>query len=151
MAQQAHDATRGPSARPVAIILAAGVARRLAPLTDYTQKALLPVRRRPLLPSMLDALHAAGERQAVIPGGDLVGEGIGFFKCGAEAGPDLVHLLERVIEESHGLCEYEDALHLFVSRHHVQAVDVTGLPWTEVDFAEDLRRAQSEVFPAIAR
>ena len=60
-------------------------------------------------------------------------------------------LLELVIEESRGLCEYEDALHLLVSRQHVQAVDVTGLPWTEVDFAEDLRRAQTEVFPEIAR
>ena len=35
-------------------------------------------------------------------------------------------------------------------RQRVEAVDVTGLPWTEVDFAEDLHRAQSEVYPAIA-
>ena len=82
---------------------------------------------------------------------DRVGEGIGFFKCGAEAGPELVRLLEQVIEQSHGLCEYEDALHLFVTGQHVEAVDVTGLPWTEVDFVEDLRRAETEVFPAIAR
>jgi choline kinase len=41
-------------------------------------------------------------------------------------------------------------LHLLVSRQRVEAVGVTGLPWTEVDFAEDLRRAQSVVFPAIA-
>jgi choline kinase len=32
-----------------------------------------------------------------------------------------------------------------------EAVDVTGLPWTEVDFVEDLRRAEAEAFPAIAR
>jgi len=56
-----------------------------------------------------------------------------------------------VIEESRGMCEYEDALHLLVSRQPVQAVDVTGLPWTEVDFVEDLRRAQVEVFPEIVR
>ena len=82
---------------------------------------------------------------------DRIGEGIGFFKCGAEAGPVLVQLLEHVIEQSHGLCEYEDALHLFLTRQHVEGVDVTGLPWTEVDFVEDLRRAEAEVFPAIAR
>jgi len=63
----------------------------------------------------------------------------------------LVRLLEQVIEESHGLCEYEDAVHLFLALQHVEGVDVTGLPWTEVDFAEDLRRAHAEVFPAIAR
>jgi choline kinase len=30
-------------------------------------------------------------------------------------------------------------------------VSVTGLPWTEVDFVENLQRAQSEIFPAIAK
>jgi len=247
-----------PEHEVTAIILAAGVARRLAPLTDHTQKSLLPVGGRAILARMLEALHAVGVRRAVIVVGhcadqvralaasappgmtiqcvdnpayqkgsalslyctrdvivreptlimdadvvfpreflrrlvgstaaqaflidqgfadtgeevkiylrgdrvialgkkvvpaawDRVGEGIGFFKCGANAGPDLVRLLEQVIDESQGLCEYEDALHLLVSRQHVQAVDVTGLPWTEVDFAEDLHRAQSEVFPAIAR
>jgi choline kinase len=241
-----------------AVILAAGVARRLAPLTDHTQKSLLPVAGRAILARMLEALHAVGVRRAVLivghcadqvralvasaPPGmtvecvhnpayqkgsvlslltardvilrestlimdadvvfpreflrrlvaspapnallidrsfadtgeevkiytqgdrvialgkkvtpatwDLVGEGIGFFKCGAEAGPDLVRLLEHVSDESQGLCEYEDALHLIVSRQRVAAVDVTGLPWTEVDFVEDLRRADAQVFPQIAR
>jgi choline kinase len=29
--------------------------------------------------------------------------------------------------------------------------DVTGLPWVEIDFAEDVRRARDEVLPAIRR
>jgi choline kinase len=241
-----------------AIILAAGVARRLAPLTDHTQKSLLPVGGRAILARMLDALHAVGVRRVVIvvghcadqvraltataPAGiaiecienpayqkgssmslycarevitreptlimdadvvfpreflrrlvdapapqaflidegfadtgeevkiyvrdervvalgkkvvpaawDRVGEGIGFFKCGPAAGRELIGLLEQVIDDSQGICEYEDALHLLVSRQRVAAVGVTGLPWTEVDFAEDLHRAQSEIFPAIAK
>ena len=245
-------------ARTVAIILAAGVARRLAPLTDHTQKSLLPVEGRAILARMLDALNAVGVRHVVIvvghcadqvralattaPSGmtiecvhnpayqkgssmslycardviareptfimdadvvfpreflrrlvaspaaqaflidegfsdtgeevkiyvkndrvvalgkkvvpeawDRVGEGIGFFKCGAETGRDLIGLLEQVIDDSQGICEYEDALHLLVRRQPVEAVSVTGLPWTEVDFAEDLRRAQSEIFPKIAK
>ena len=240
-----------------AVILAAGVARRLAPLTDHTQKSLLPVGGRPILARMLDALHSAGVNQVVIMVGhcadqverltqsappglsvqcihnpeyrkgsalslyaardivasrptlimdadvvfpreflrrlvgstagnallidrgfgdtgeevkvyvregrvialgkkvvpeawDQVGEGIGFFKSDTTAGTDLVGLLERVIDQSGGLCEYEDALHLLVARLHVGAVDVTGLPWTEVDFAEDLRLAQSTIYPKIA-
>lgn len=247
-----------PDSSVTAIILAAGAARRLAPLTDHTQKSLLQVGGRAILAWMLEALHAAGVRDVVIVVGhcadqvtalaaaapegltvrtiynpdyqkgsslslycardvisrgptlimdadvvfppeflrrlvgspaanaflidrgfadtgeevkfylqgdrvialgkkvvpaawDRVGEGIGFFKCGAEAGPELVRLLEQVIDASGGLCEYEDALHLLVSRQPVQAVDVTGLPWTEVDFAEDLRRAEAEIFPDIAR
>jgi len=244
--------------RVTAIILAAGVARRLAPLTDHTQKSLLSVGGRPILARMLDALHAVGVRHVVIvvghcadqvralaatappamtiecvdnpayqkgsslslycardlitreptlimdadvvfpreflrrllgsaapqaflidesfaetgeevkiyvqgdrvialgkkivpPAWDRVGEGIGFFKCGPAAGRDLITLLEHVIDESQGVCEYEDALHLLVSRRHVEAVGVSGLPWTEVDFAEDLYRAESEVYPTIAR
>ena len=97
-----------------------------------------------------DRVIALGKK--VVPRAwDRIGEGIGFFKCGPEAGRELVGLLAQVIDESQGGCEYEDALHLLVSRQRVEAVDVTGLPWTEVDFAEDLHRAQSEVYPAIAR
>jgi choline kinase len=72
-------------------------------------------------------------------------------KSSASAGTLLVQLLEQVIDESRGLSEYEDALHLLTAREPVHAVDVTGLPWTEVDFAEDLRRARATVFPEIAR
>ena len=49
-----------------AIILAAGVARRLAPLTDHTQKSLLPVGGRAILARMLEALHAVGVRHVVV-------------------------------------------------------------------------------------
>jgi choline kinase len=238
-----------------AIILAAGVARRLAPLTDTTHKCLLPVGGRPLLARMLDALAGAGIRETVIvvghcadqvreragrrvgnmgiryvdnpdyargsvlslyaarqflaeptlvmdadvlfprellhrllatpapsallvdrgfndtgeevkiytrgervialgkkvvpPAWDAVGEGVGFFKCGAEAGPEFVRMLARVIAEGSGIEEYEDALHLLMARRHVGWVDVTGLPWTEIDFAEDLRRAETDVLPRV--
>jgi choline kinase len=240
-----------------AIILAAGVARRLAPLTDRTHKCLLPVGDRPLLARMLGALEAVGVSETVLVVGhcadqvrgvagrrlgrmrisyvenpdytrgsvlslyaarahlaepalimdadvlfpreflrrllaapapsaflvdlgfqdtgeevkyytrgdrvialgkkvvpeswERVGEGVGFFKCGAEAARALVPLLERAIADSGGRCEYEDAYHLLVQDHHVGWVDVTGLPWTEIDFAEDLRRARDEVLPHVVR
>ncbi len=238
-----------------AIILAAGVARRLAPLTDKTHKALLPVGGRPLLGRMLAALADCGIRQTVIVVGhcadqvraiagsrlgrmtiryidnraytkgsvlslyaarehmaeptlvmdadvlfpreflrrllavpapsallldrgfadtgeevklyargdrvialgkkvvpdayDTVGEGVGFLKCGAEAGPEFVRAMEQVIASGDGLNEYEDALHMVLQRAHVSWVDITGLPWTEVDFAEDLERAE-KLLPRLA-
>jgi hypothetical protein len=48
-------------------------------------------------------------------------------------------------------CEFagEDALHRLLARVPVGWVDVTGLPWTEVDFAEDLRRAETQILPKI--
>ena len=240
-----------------AVILVAGRAQRLAPLTDRTHKALLPVGGRPILAWMLEALHTAGIRRTVLvvghcadqvldlaahgPDGmtiesrhnpeyakgsalslyaardvlgrptlimdadvvfpseflvrllgsvepnaflidedfhdtgeevkiyvqagrvialgkkvvpeawDAIGEGIGFFKCGPDAGRVLVALLEQVIAESNGACEYEDALHLLVGRERVGALGIGGLPWTEVDFAADLHHARTVVFPRIAQ
>jgi choline kinase len=53
-----------------------------------------------------DRVIALGKK--VVPEAwDAVGEGVGFFKCGAEAGPHFVRYLERVIEESRGMNEYE--------------------------------------------
>ncbi len=238
-----------------AIILAAGVARRLAPITDKTHKALLPVGGRPLLLRMLGALADSGIRESIIVIGhcgdqvraiagnrlgrmgiryvenpeyakgsvlslyaarahmdepvlvmdadvlfpreflrrllavpapsallldkgfadtgeevklytrgdrvialgkktlpeawESVGEGVGFFKCGAAAGPEFVRAMEHVIATGDGLNEYEDALHILLQRTHVGWVDVTGLPWTEIDFAEDLQRAEDEVLPRV--
>src|SRR5262245_1815121 len=80
---------------------------------------------------------------------DTEGVGVGFFKCGESAGRDLVVLLDRLIADGGGACEYEDALHLLAGARLLRAVDVTGLPWTKVELAEDLRRAERVVFPLI--
>ena len=80
---------------------------------------------------------------------ESVGEGVGFFKCGAAAGPEFVTAMEHVIATGDGLNEYEDALHILLQRVHVGSVDVTGLPWTEIDFVEDLQRAEDEVLPRV--
>ena len=239
-----------------AVILAAGVARRLAPLTDHTHKCLFPVGGRSLLDRMLDSLAANGVDESVLVVGhcqdqvrraaglargamrigyvenpdyqkgsilslwraretmlrdstlimdadvlfpdrflrglidapapsallldrgfqdsgeevklyavgervialgkkfvpeawDVVGEGVGFFKCSAAHAPEYIGLLEASIQETGGANEYEDALHCLLARVPVGWVDVTGLPWTEVDFAEDLRRAETQILPKI--
>jgi choline kinase len=239
-----------------AVILVAGVARRLAPLTDSTQKALLPVGGRSLLDRMLEGLAGCGVEESVLVVGhcqdqvrraagsssgamrisyvenpayhkgsilslwcaretmlsdstlvmdadvlfperfltrliatpapsallldrgfrdtgeevklyavgdriialgkkvvpdawDVIGEGVGFFKCGAAHAREYIRLLEESIQETGGANEYEDALHRLLARVPVGWVDVTGLPWTEVDFAEDLRRAEIQILPKI--
>jgi choline kinase len=241
-----------------AILLAAGVARRLAPLTDHTHKCLLPIGSRSLLDRMLEALAACGVAESVIVVGhcqdqvraaagttrsgmriryvenpeyqkgsilslwcargtlledstlvmdadvlfpriflerliaspaasallldrgfsdtgeevklyavadrvialgkkfvpekwEVIGEGIGFFKCSPEHAPEYIRLLAESIQETGGANEYEDALHRLLARVPVGWVDVTGLPWTEVDFAEDLGRANVEILPKIER
>ena len=76
-------------------------------------------------------IYTRGERvialgKKIVPEAwEAVGAGVGFFKCGAEAAPELVRLLRRVIDEGDGLNEYEDALHLLVTRRHVGWADLS--------------------------
>ena len=55
----------------IAVILAAGMAKRLRPLTDNTPKCLLDVKGRSLLERSMDAIVAAGVRDFVIVTGYL--------------------------------------------------------------------------------
>lgn len=76
---------------------------------------------------------------------DLVGEGVGFFKIDAASLPALRACIDRADPEG----DYEKALDEFVGEHGAQYVLVGGRPWTEIDFPEDLRRAQSEILPRL--
>jgi len=49
-----------------AMILAAGLGERLAPLTDAVPKALIPVRGRPLLAHVMERLVAAGATRLIV-------------------------------------------------------------------------------------
>ena len=94
---------------------------------------------------------AIGKKVPEPPPHDTVGEGIGFFKCAADHGPVLRECMAEVLQDQSRYREYEDAIDLLLRRAHVGWVDVGGLPWTEIDFAEDLRRAEEEVLPLIQR
>jgi NDP-sugar pyrophosphorylase family protein len=49
-----------------AMIFAAGIGTRLAPITDRLPKALVPVRGRPLLGHVMDRLVAAGTKRLIV-------------------------------------------------------------------------------------
>jgi choline kinase len=94
---------------------------------------------------------AMGKKVIEPPPHDTVGEGIGFFKCAAAHGPALRDCMEEVLRDESRYHEYEDAIDLLLQRVHVGWVDVGGDPWTEIDFVEDLRRAEEHVLPLIRR
>ena len=98
-----------------------------------------------------DRVIALGKK--VVPEAwDAVGEGVGFFKCGAEAGPEIVRCLSPGDRgEPAGSASTKTRINLLVPARHVGWLDVTGLPWTEIDFVEDLRRAESDVLPHVVR
>jgi choline kinase len=82
---------------------------------------------------------------------DFVGESIGFFKIGPE---DLPMLIEETRARSAGSDvrdSYDDVLRAMVLAGRFGFEDVTGLPWTEIDFPGDLARARDEVLPRMER
>ena len=100
-------------------------------------------------------LYARGPRVVAMgkkvmpPAYDVVGEGVGFFKCGARDTELLRDCIEATRRAAGEGSEYEDALDRLLRRVEVGWVDVGGLAWTEIDFPEDLRRAEREVLPKI--
>lgn len=77
-------------------------------------------------------------RRGKLPGFDVVGEGVGFFKIDRAALPAL----RACIDASDPDGDYEAALDLFVAEHGAQYVDVGGRAWTEIDFPDDYETAK---------
>jgi choline kinase len=48
-----------------------------------------------------------------------------------------------------GRASYDDVLRVLVKAGRFGLVEATGVPWTEIDFPEDVARARREVFPAV--
>lgn len=82
---------------------------------------------------------------------DLLGEWPGFVKLSAPAGHALVSIMRELIEDGQLDAPMEDALRDLILRHPdmLQWEDITGLPWIEIDFAQDLERARAEILPQI--
>lgn len=96
------------------------------------------------------ALHIARSREASTQTGwDLTGEGVGFFKLDRHDSRALVETMRTMIAAGQDRVEYEAALDVFMKDHVAGYEPVGDLPWTEIDFAEDVEKAQTDVLPAI--
>jgi len=85
-------------------------------------------------------------RRGRLPGFEVVGEGVGFFKVDRASLPAL----RKAVEASDPDSDYEKALDRFVGEHGADYVLVAGRPWTEIDFEQDLERARRDILPRIA-
>jgi choline kinase len=83
------------------------------------------------------------------PDWDLVGESIGFFKCGPRHAEDMRAALEAHVAAGHRNTEYEAVYDKFLDDHEVGVVDVAAAPWTEIDFEEDVLKARDSILPKI--
>jgi len=82
---------------------------------------------------------------------DLIGESVGFFRFGPGCAAIIAEECRRFDEEGLGDAPHEEALRNVLLREPQSFgfEDVSGLPWIEIDFPEDVLRAETEVLPAI--
>ena len=79
------------------------------------------------------------------------GEAVGFLRLSSEAAEVLRGILEEFIETGKDSLEYEDAFRELAGEVPIGVVEVGDLPWIEIDFEEDVKRARSSVLPALER
>lgn len=83
------------------------------------------------------------------PGFELQGESVGFLKLSADAAALLETLLARRVAAGHTRIEHEEVYPDLLARVEVGFERVDGLPWTEIDFPEDVVRAEREILPRL--
>jgi len=82
---------------------------------------------------------------------DTIGESVGFFRFGPENAATIAGECARFDAEGLADAPHEEALRnvLLNQPESFGFEDVSGLPWIEIDFPEDVVRAAEEVLPAI--
>lgn len=76
---------------------------------------------------------------------DETGEGVGFLKVGASHASALVEIIERFVSNGKTDADYEDALNEWLKMVPVGYESVSGMLWTEIDFPEDIKKAEGIV------
>jgi choline kinase len=82
---------------------------------------------------------------------DVLGESVGFFKFNGDIAAEISRICAGYNAEGLSGAPHEEALRdvLLASPSEFSCEDVSGLPWLEVDFPEDMERAIKQVLPAI--
>jgi len=83
------------------------------------------------------------------PGYELSGESVGFLKLSAPGAQRLRALLDARVAAGHTGIEHEEVYAELLAAVQVGYERIDGMPWTEVDFPEDVVRAEREVLPRI--
>jgi choline kinase len=82
---------------------------------------------------------------------DTIGESIGFFRFDHVAARRLAALVAGYVESGRSNLPHEEAVRdLLLERTQVfEVADVTGAPWIEIDYMDDVARAARDVLPRL--
>lgn len=84
---------------------------------------------------------------------DFCGESVGFFRFSKDMARKLADGANRYVQRGARNAPYEEVIRdaLLAEPQAFAYEDVTGLPWVEIDFPEDVLRARDEVLPQLNR
>lgn len=82
---------------------------------------------------------------------DYCGESVGFFRFSASAARQLATHVESYVDGNRRQEPHEEAIRdlLLSEPSRFGFEEVTGLPWIEIDFPQDVIRARHEILPRI--
>ena len=82
---------------------------------------------------------------------DMIGESVGFFRFTEATAERLAQIVAGYIDSGRANMPHEEAVRdLLLERSHVfDTADVTGAPWIEIDFPNDVERATAEILPML--
>ena len=82
---------------------------------------------------------------------DWCGESVGFFKWSPELVKELILGVQGYIDRGDRDAPYEEVIRDAILRDpgRIGFEDVTGIPWLEIDFPQDVARARDEILPQI--
>ena len=83
---------------------------------------------------------------------DRIGEWPGFVRWSSKAAIELVNIIEHKINLGQVHQPYEEAFREYMLKsksHSIYCDDITGIPWIEIDYPADIKRAQDLILPAI--
>ena len=82
---------------------------------------------------------------------DTIGESVGFFRFDTAGARRLAAIVSDYVGSERSHLPHEEAVRdLFRERSQVvEVADVTGSPWIEIDFPNDILRAAQEVLPQL--
>ncbi len=82
---------------------------------------------------------------------DFQGESVGFFKFDKYIGNELISIIDDCIAKKENEMPYEEVIRksLLKSPEKFGFEDISGVPWIEIDFPEDIERAHREIIPKL--
>ena len=82
---------------------------------------------------------------------DTVGESVGFFRFDEAGARRLTEIVAGYVARGASDMPHEEAVRDLIRErtHAFDVADVTGLPWIEIDFPNDVARAEREILPEL--